>query len=162
MPQALPFIVMGAQVGGALYQGMAANSYSKYEEAQNQFNAKMSDLQARDALERGEKDVSKLRRTGKQVQGSQRVSAAGQGVLVDAGSPGELVDDTRKLVEEDIMTARGNAWREAFGYRVNAANYRIQGKAARQAGKAQMTNTLISGGMGAGATGISAFYGKGK
>lgn len=162
MGAAAPFAVLGGlQLAGGIYQSQGIREMGKWEEQQNNFNARMADIQAKDALRRGEKDVSLIRRSAKQTIGSQRVATAGQGVLVDVGTPGDLVDDTRKLSEEDIQTARNNAWRESFGYKTQSVNYRNQARMSRLAAKNQAWNTLISAGLGAGSSFVQG-YGQSK
>ena len=151
MGPAAAFIAMaGAQTGASIYQAQGIKAQGRMEEEQNNFNAKMSELQAKDALERGKKDVSRVRRGARQVAGSQRAGLAAQGILVDSGSAADILSDTKRLSEEDIATTKNNAWRESFGYRTQAANYRIAGKMARWGANNQAMNTMISGGLGAG------------
>lgn len=138
------------QMAGSAYQAQGLKSQGRMEEAQNNFNAKMAEVTAKDALDRGEKDAASIRRQAKGVMGSQRAGYAGQGVLVDSGTAGDMVDDTRRMSEEDMTTAKNNAWRESFGHRVQASNYRMAGKMARWGSQNQAKNALISGGLWAG------------
>jgi hypothetical protein len=141
------FALGGMQLFGAGMQAAGAKSSGRLASQEARFNAQMAEIQADDALARGNKASDEVRRTGRRVMGAQRVASAGQGILVDAGSAGELLDDTRKMTEEDILTAKNNAWREAFGYQVQASNSRISEKLAQMESRNTARNTLLAGGL---------------
>lgn len=156
MAQAIPFIVMGAgQMAGGLLQAGAIKDQGKYEKQQADFNARMLDMQAEDALKRGDKVANSVRTRGEQVRGTQRASFAGQGVDVGFGSALDLQDETVHLSNLDVLEAKNNAWRESFGYHVQAENTRLQGRHALASARANAKMTILSAGMGSGKQGLS-------
>jgi hypothetical protein len=110
------------------------------------WNAEVADLQARDAMSRGQEAQNKLRRGARRLIGAQRAGFAGQGVVVDSGSPAAVVEDSYTLSEADARTIANNAIREAWGYQVQAAGYRFQAGQARRAGVMAAAGTLIDTG----------------
>lgn len=163
MAQAIPFIAMaGAQTVGGIMQADAMKQQGKYEERQANFNARMLDLQAEDALKRGDKVASDVRRHGKQVRGTQRASFAGQGVDVGFGSALDLQDETVHFNNLDVLEAKNNAWRESFGYHVQAENTRLQGRHALTSARMNAKMTILGAGLGAGQQGISYMNSRGK
>lgn len=138
--------VFGA-LGGAYTQAGAQQMQGDYQQMQAETNARLSEMQAADALKRGDETASELRKKAKQVQGAQRASFAAQGISLDKGSALQLQEETDKLSELDSMTIRNNAWREAWGYKFNAANGRASGAFAASAGRYSANSTLLAGGL---------------
>ena len=66
------------------------------------------------------------------------------GFKVDEGSFGDVLEQTAATGELDALTIRSNALREAWGHRVEAANYRYQADAAQK--QSDFTKTLLTGG----------------
>ncbi len=156
MAQAAPFLAMaGVQMAGGILQAGAIKQQGKYAEQQANFNARMADLQAEDAIRRGDKTASDVRKRGSQVRGSQRAALAGQGVDVGFGSAMDLQDETTYLTNLDVLDAKNNAWRESFGYRVQATNYRLEGKYAMALARQNAKMTILNAGLGAAQTGMS-------
>ena len=131
---------------GSLVQGYAAKSAANAQAAASEQNAKIADEQARDAVKRGAYDELKLRRQMSILQGQQRSALAASGVEVDTGSSLALQEATRKEGDQDAAVIRFNAEREAWGYGVQATNYRNAASAARAGGKNAMTAGIIGAG----------------
>lgn len=104
--------MIAAAVASATAAGAAAYSQNKAAE----YNAKVMDENAKDALLRGQQEEAKLRAKADQLRSSQRAGFAASGALVDAGSAGEVIDNTNTMADNDAFTLRYNAWREAKGY----------------------------------------------
>ena len=110
------------------------------------FNAGVADQQAADALARGREAEDQLRSGVRKLIGSQRAGFAGQNVsLNDEGSAVEVQADTIKLQDEDIERIRYNAGREAWGFKMQAENYRMGGAATQQQRNAEATGTILGG-----------------
>ena len=151
----------GAQAGLTLIQAdqdaKTLRAQAKYQEAMFEINAGYAELQGKDALHRGEEDVHSIKSGAKQLIGSQRASLAAQGIEVDSGSALEIQQDTAALAELDSIRARNNAWREAWGYKVEAQQASAQGQLAAITGKAKAQQTLLTGGITALNQGYSGF-----
>ena len=71
-------------VVGGLMQGVAANNAAKAEASVANQNARISEVQATDAVKRSSKEEMKLRRQMSMLQGQQRSQLAASGVDVPA------------------------------------------------------------------------------
>lgn len=110
------------------------------------FNAGVAEQQAQDALDRGREAQDQLRSGVRKLVGSQRAGFAAQGVsLADAGSASEVEADTYAMQQQDLERIRVNAAREAWGFRVQAENYRRGGQAQAQQGTAAAAGTILAG-----------------
>lgn len=129
--------------GGQVYQGMAADAQGKYEQAVANQNADLEERSRRDAIARGETDQLRHYRKLAQALGEARVKNSAGGLDVSFGSAASLEDDIALMGYEDSATLAENTRREVMGYDVNAANYRMEGKAARARGKNAQTAGMI-------------------
>lgn len=140
-----------SNLAGASSQADALKAQGEYQKMNADFNAQLSDIQATDAIERGDKAAVEIKNAAQQVVGSQRAAFAANGVEVDSGSAAEIQDDTGRMAVQDAITERNNAAREAWGYKVQSANIRTQGNQALAASKFQAGSTLLTGGLNAAA-----------
>lgn len=131
----------------------SAKSQGNYEGALSDMNATLADLQASDALARGNEAANRQRTATGQLVSSQRASLAGSGVDITSGSAVDVQTEAKYFGALDELTIRNNAKREAWGFGVQAANDRAQGVLARAAGRntarslnAAATGTLLTGG----------------
>ena len=63
------------------------------------------------------------------MKGAQRASFANHGVDVGTGSPLDVLSSTDLAAAQDVATTKANAQREAYGFRVQGANYAAQAAA---------------------------------
>lgn len=136
------------------------------------YNAAVADLQAADALERGIEDESRFRSQVRGVIGGQRAAIAAGGTQVDFGSAVDVQADAAFLGELDALQIRTNAAREAWGYKVQAHDYRTRAKIQREEGvqieeggrAAQSASRFAAAGtlIGTGASLLEAKYGFGR
>jgi hypothetical protein len=103
----------GIDVAGKLAQG-------KQDAATAETNRRIAEAQANDALLRGTKDETRYRRMIAQVAGQQKADFGARNVAV-SGTALDLLGDTAQVGEEDALTIRNNAAREAWGYRNQAS-----------------------------------------
>lgn len=142
-------ISAGSTVAGGVLQSKALKQQAFYEQQIAGFNARIADMKEREAYANAEKDVNKVRRAKRQIIGSQRAAAAAQGIDIASGSALEIQQDTEIQAEEDVKEIRANAWKEAFGYKLEALQYRHKGAASALARKHQAKRTLIDSGLSA-------------
>lgn len=114
-------VAVGA--AGAIQQSQAAAGQASYQAAVNRNNAVLSEKAARDATERGELEEKQSRLRTSQMIGSQRAGFAANGVVIDEGSALDVTADTAILGEQDALTIRDNASREAFNHRAQGAQF---------------------------------------
>jgi hypothetical protein len=152
-------IVAGVVGGGAaIYEGISANQSAQQQaEAiarQNQFQKELTEFnkdfaksQASDAIKRGEEAVQVVKQRAKSIVGSQRAGLAAQGVDISSGAALKIQTDTQILSAVDAVKIRNNAWREAYGYKVQALEYSMRSIAAQDAANNQINSTLAAGGI---------------
>ncbi len=129
--------------GSQVYAGAAANAQGKYEQQVAQENRKHELAAAEDAKRRGTVEEMRRMRVLAQQIGQQRATMAAGGLDLSFGTPAAIVDDTRMIGMEDVAAIRENTTKEIKGYDINAANFTMQGRAARARGKAAMTGSLF-------------------
>ena len=133
-------------VGAAIYGAQQQWKAGAYNKAMGEYDAQQLDQLARDAIDRGETEASRIGIDGKRLVGSQRAAIAGQGIDVSSGTAQALQLDTLTQTERDMKTARLNAMAEAKGLRAKATSTRIQGRMAKESAGDQATGTLLTGG----------------
>jgi hypothetical protein len=110
-------------------------------------NARLAVIHSDESLSRGDKEAGAIRRRSKQVRGAQRAALAAQGIDIDSGSAADIQDETQQMTDMDVMTVKNNAWREAFGYRIQATNDSLSANMSQSAASNAARNTLLTGGM---------------
>lgn len=138
----------GAALGNGIAQSGAYREQGRYAQSMGNINAGFADLQAQNALQRGELMAEREGQRAGATIGAQRASYAAQGVSVNSGSAATAQADTAGLSAIDQLMIRNNAAREAWGYNVQALNDRTQAKFAALSGKTNANSTLLTGGMG--------------
>lgn len=109
-----------------------------------EYNARVSEVQADDAIARGREEEQRHRKAVRGLIGSQRAALAASGVDVNAGNAVDIQADSAEMGELDALTIRTNAAREAWGFKVGAAVERQRGANARAEGNAQALGTIVS------------------
>lgn len=139
----LPYFYGIQAVGGAFssYQQGKARRYA------SRANERIAEMQAKDALARGQEAEALSRQKGKKVRGSQKAALAAQGIRVDYGSAQDIQQETEDISELDALNIRLNAAREAFGYQSQARGFAAEGQQAMRAGRIGALDTLLSGGL---------------
>lgn len=148
-PAALPILAIAASAvtaGGQLYAGSAAKQQGKYEQKVANINADRQRAAAADAAIRGETDQLRRYRQLAQSLGAQRAASAANGVDIGFGSALDMQIDTAMIGQEDSRILAENTRREMMGFDINAANYTMQGQAARSRGNAAMTSSIFAAG----------------
>lgn len=158
-------ITMAAQgassFGGAYAQSKALKSQGDYANQMGQMNAQLADVKASDSIQRGDIEANRNDQRTRGIVGSQRAGLAAQGVDVNSGSAADVQADTAGMGAVDSLTIKNNAWREAWGYKVQSVNDTYQGKFTQMADNYAANNTLLTGGMTAiGDVGKGAYYWK--
>lgn len=139
---------MAAQMVAALGQAQSARMKGKFEQQQALMNAQMAELQAQDAVKRGNKEAAGHLKKTRGMVGSQRAAIAAQGIDVSEGSAMDIQTETMEMGIADAQTIRNNARREAFGFRTQSSNYLAQGNFASLASKFEARSTLTAGAVG--------------
>jgi len=147
----LLFALMGVQA-----LGTAATSYaqSKALKAEGEFqseiyqsNARIQALRAEDAVNRGEKSAKRAKEAASRLIGSQRAALGAQGIDIESGSALDIQEETASLGAEDALNIRNNAWREAWGFRVEEQDLKSKAKFAKITAGNKSRNTILTGGL---------------
>lgn len=100
------------------------------------YNAQVAELQGEDAVDRGAEAESRFRTQVRRTIGEQRAGFAAGNIDVSFGSAVDVQADAAFLGEMDALQIRTNAAREAWGFKVQAEDYRKRGEIARKEGVA--------------------------
>ncbi len=156
----MPFIP--AAVGGALaaWGGMsigtaltidaaAIAAYSAVASGRQQkknleYNAAVQENQATQEERAAEHEAGKVGEEGRRFKARQRTLFAQAGVT-EAGSPLLVLEDTARLIDEDIETVLRGGQRRGQSFRTQAGLSRLRGRSARSAGLLQAGSSLLSG-----------------
>lgn len=136
-----------ASAGEAFTQSRALREQARFERQRSLQNARLADLQAQDATRRGDETSRVINERTARLIGRQRAALAAQGQDLDEGDALAIQEETAQLGELDALTARMNAFREAWGYGIQADQYRSDARTIRRAGRTAARNTLLSGGL---------------
>ncbi len=148
----------GAAAGSAYSESEALKAQGDYQRSQSEINARNSDSLARESIKRGEAAANVSRNKTKATAASQKAALAAQGIKIEAGtSAAETISDTNTIGAVEEMNIKTNAWREAWGYNVQANNDRATGDMAYIGSRGAATQTLLAGGMRAMTYGIGAY-----
>lgn len=147
---AIPLAIASTAIaaGGQIYGGLSANAASNYEAAVATQNRNLELAARGNALERGEQEQTRHWRRVAQAYGEQAAAQAASGLDVGYGSPADNLADVMMIGYEDSRTISQNTVNEIRGYEMNAANYLMQGRAAKSRGRA----ALIGAGFGVAST----------
>ena len=140
---------MGAisNLGDTFVQAQAMRAQARFGSKVAGLNAEMANLQAEDAINRGNLAAGRHMQEVRGLEGAQRAAYAAQGLAVGQGSPAAVMEDTRTLGAADASQIRLNAYREAFGYRREATGYASQARIARANARTGVRSTLLGGGI---------------
>lgn len=144
-PLVLQQIAIATTVAGTAMSAYGMYQTGKYNQQVAENNAQTAELQAEDAIERGEEDTRLKRREIARLKGQQRTAIASSGLVVDEDTGADVLMDTEMLGTEDVLAIRNNAQREAWAYRTQASNFRAGGALARAEGDFGATASLLSG-----------------
>jgi hypothetical protein len=128
-------VVSTVKAGNAAQRAGADQQAAAESEAQlSDYNAKVADLQATDAIARGANEESRFRQGVQVMIGSQRAGIAASNIDVSSGSAADVQGDAAYLGELDALTIRTNAAREAWGYQVQGQDLTARAAIQRKEG----------------------------
>lgn len=143
-----------AGAANAFTNAYAQRARGKAEASLYGADARMADLQAEDAIRRGDVEANRLLYDARRLAAAQRVGYAASGVRVDQGSAADVIGDTATLGALDAAQLKNNAIREAFGYKTKALDSRLSAQLARLQGRYGANASVAQGISGLGVTGL--------
>lgn len=144
-PTTIAIVAGGLQVAGAVQKGIAAKQAAEANAALLEENARTADQAGGDAVLRGRLLEGRVRTEGEQVANKQKTAFAAAGVDVKSGSALDVLGDTGMLSELDAQVVRSNAFREAWGYKTQASQFRRRAGMERQAGDNALVGSILGG-----------------
>lgn len=109
----------------------AVSAYAGYTQQQTQkkiasHNADVADVEAADALKRGEQSKIDARKRGSMIEGEQRAALSSRGLDLSEGTANDILGQTDFFTQSDIATAGTNANKEAWAKESQSTNFQLQ------------------------------------
>lgn len=142
-PVSLTIAAGVATAGGQMMQGYSAMQQGKYEAGIARQNAALERESAIQSIKQGQVERRDYWRKVGSTKGQQIAAMAANGIDVDYGTASRIQDDTQMLSDEDAANLYENIHNRTRGHIINAANYKMEAKAAKQRGKAAMAGAAI-------------------
>lgn len=136
-------------IGNGISQSRAISAQGDVQQAIANSNAKISDLQARQTIEAGDVEASRLNLKTQAAIGATRARQGASGVAVNSGTNALVQNAEANAGAIDEMTIRSNAARKAWGYQTQSLQDTYQGKVASMTAKNQAEQTVLTNGLGA-------------
>lgn len=122
-PTTILYVATALAATSAYQQSEARKEQGEYNAVIARNNAKMAEYQAEDAAQRGEVDAINARRKAAAIKGDQRATMAARGLDLGEGTALSLLDQTDYFSKVDQGTIRGNAAKEGYAKKAQAANF---------------------------------------
>ncbi len=139
------------------HQAKSTKQLGRYKQQTENENADFLDIQAKDAILRGDRASNDLKLKTKGLIGRQRAAMAAQGIDIGDGSALDIQEDTAGQGAMDALTIKNNAWRESFGFGMQARARRRAGSLEMLAAKNEANATLLTGGLKAVEQGVGGY-----
>lgn len=143
--QALSGFQIAGTIGSAEQEAQARRYQGDFQKLQNESNARIAEVQAEDALARGDENVQRFKEQINQLLGKQRAALAASGVELGSGSAFQIQEDTMRRADLDALQIKNNAAREAWGFRVQATNFQTAGSIAQTSAQFASGQILTAG-----------------
>lgn len=121
----------GMSTVGAFFGAKAQKAALRHQAVMADINASISDGNARNAIRAGTFEESRIKTRGTREKGNTIASISGSGVDLSSNTAIARLTGNDLITEVDANTIRGNALREAWGYRFEAGNSRRSADAYR-------------------------------
>lgn len=136
-----------AAISASFADANAQSSAATFKAGQLRLDSQVSSLQAESTLQAGNAQSALVGKKVASAIGQERASYAAQGINVDTGSAAATQSSSMVQGREEEQTIQSNAWREAWGLRVQSSNELSEAAMTDLEGKGQSFNTLMTGGM---------------
>lgn len=140
------YVAQGLTAAGGITSALAQYTAGKTNQRIADANAKIAEAQREEVINAGTFAANRASLRGRQVEAAQQAAQAGGGVVVGAGTSGNVIQSTEQATAVDSMMIQRNAAREALGYTIKAGTDRMAGTAAAETGKMQALGTLLNAG----------------
>jgi len=152
LPMAMMVAGTAMAVGGAIYAGNAANQQAGYNAQVAEGNADRAEIKANALVAENARRAVEFRRDYADFAKQQEVVWRKSGVVAETGTPFEVAMESGRKADEELERRRYNAAQgrrdiedQAAGFRANAVNIRVGGRAAQTASYFQAGTALMGG-----------------
>jgi hypothetical protein len=111
---------------GSFYSAKAQKSNLQHQARMAEINARVAETGAKTELARGQAEYARHTLQAGHLKSAQRAALAANGIVMNEGSAAEMLAATDIMKEIDAQTIEENALRNAWGYRIQATDYRNQ------------------------------------
>lgn len=125
-------------VGKGYSESTAAEQQSWLDQATAGYNARQAQL-------KGNAETARLRMLGAQTVAKQKVAYANSGVDPTTGTAAAVQSDTAAMNELDVQTAKNNAAREAWGFKLQREQSKKNLETKLGNIKREMTGSMVTG-----------------
>lgn len=133
-----------ASVASSAAAGYSAIQQGNAAEAAAKATARQQEAAARESIRQGNEESDRQRRAGAGMLAQQKIAMAANGIDLGSQAAIEVLDDTKRGVEEDAFAIRHNATNQATGYAQQAANSLTAGQNAQRDARWNATGTLLT------------------
>jgi hypothetical protein len=153
-PVSIGLMVAGTAMaaGGAIYSANAAKQQADYSAGVSNRNADTAEIKAETLVAENARREVEFVEDYTDFAKSQEVQRRKSGVVAETGTPMEIAMASAREADDEIQKRRYNAAQgyrdtmdQAAGYRANAVNIRIGGRARQTAGYVMAGTSLMSG-----------------
>lgn len=128
--------------------GAGASAFAQYRAgkanaAVSEYNARLGEMQAVDAEQRGMQEAELYGLKIRRLLGEQTANYAGQGVDVGVGAPTVIAEETQQWGRAEQLRTLNNAAREAWGFRTGASADRMRAEIDKQRGRMGAFTTIM-------------------
>lgn len=143
-PAAALAVAAVASVASTAVTAASAIGQGKFAEGMGEYNAAMSEDQAKNARAAADLKEQQHREQTKSLLSSQRAAVGASGIDLE-GSSVSFMEETAADAELDSLLIRHSGTVEEAQYRAQAAADRAEGKAAKRAGYISATASVLNG-----------------
>lgn len=152
------YLSIGSSVGTGIAQSRAISAQGDYEKSVADTNAKLAQLQGKEALSAGDAEAARKEEQNRLQVGAARAASAASGTDVSSDTVTRNVNAIREIGAADELTIKNNAARTAWGFQTQSIMDTFKGQFAQLTAKAQSEQTLVTGGLKA-VSGPMSIYG---
>lgn len=151
----VPLILAGISLASAYMASREQENQGDIAKKVGEYNSRVDESDALQLSINAQENIRRMREEGRKFVGSQRAKYAASGVVVDTGSPLEVMAETEGVLRMQQLEEQRAADAKAANLRRQAQMSRLYGEEALRASQIQSTATLLGGAANA----ASMYYG---
>lgn len=148
----IPLILAGISLASGAMAGFEQEQQGRIAKSIGEANAGVDEADALQLEINAQETIRRMREEGRKFTGSQRAKYAASGVVVDTGTPLEVMAETEGTLKMQQLEEQRAAALKAQGLRYQAQLSRLYGAEALRSAKVQSTTSLIGGATSAAST----------